>query len=210
MQRVVCAAERFYPLDVDITWYQHDPAVAGQRPPPAKMLHELSSHKSNPDKTFSSSAYFFLEALVGESGSLFTCSVSHQSLHEPIRKSFTLHVKGERRVRYHCNSLSYHRIYLAPYRLRWALQRYHLQRLGKSPHFIVKTEWKQVECKNKLALQNHSKGFRAPPEAKTSHWPICSTSPTACWIGRTTIMDIHIIYTDVHNCIFSGKNAVSH
>ncbi|XP_053177591.1 tapasin-related protein-like [Scomber japonicus] len=93
VQRVVCAAERFYPLDVDIIWYQHDPAVAGQRPPPAKMLHELSSHKSNSDKTFSSSAYFFLEALVGDSGSLFTCSVSHQSLHEPIRKSFTLHVK---------------------------------------------------------------------------------------------------------------------
>ncbi|XP_062274956.1 tapasin-related protein-like isoform X2 [Scomber scombrus] len=93
VKKVVCAAERFYPLDVEITWYQHDPAVSGQRPPPAKVLQELSSHKSNPDKTFSSSAYFYLEALVGVSGRLFTCSVSHESLNEPIRKSFTLHVK---------------------------------------------------------------------------------------------------------------------
>ena len=31
-------------------------------------------------------------------------------------------------------------------------------------------------------------------------------SKTACWTGRITIIDIHNIYTDVHNCIFISHN----
>ncbi|XP_042269843.1 tapasin-related protein [Thunnus maccoyii] len=96
-QKVVCEAESYYPLDVEIIWYQQDPAVAGQRvgAPLPKVLQNvlLSSHKHNSDKTFSLSAFFYLQASLRDSGKQFICSVSHQSLRVPIRKSFILNVE---------------------------------------------------------------------------------------------------------------------
>lgn len=109
-QKVMCEAESYYPLDVEIVWYQQDPKVSGQRvgSPLPKVLQNvlLSSHKHNPDKTYSLTAFFYLEASLGISGRQFTCSVSHKSLRVPIKKSFILNVEGERRVPCHCSSLS--------------------------------------------------------------------------------------------------------
>ncbi|XP_039986194.1 tapasin-related protein [Xiphias gladius] len=96
-QKVVCEAENYYPLDVEIVWYEQDPAVSGQRvgaPVPKKLQNVLlSSHKHNNDKTYSVSAFFYLQASLRDSGRQFTCSVSHQSLRVSIRKSFILTVE---------------------------------------------------------------------------------------------------------------------
>lgn len=96
-QKVVCEAERYYPLDVAIVWYEQDPAAAGQRVGAQlpKQLDNilLSSHRYNQDKTFSVSAFFYLQASQKNSGREFICRVSHQSLRVPIRKSFVLNVE---------------------------------------------------------------------------------------------------------------------
>ncbi|KAI3354481.1 hypothetical protein L3Q82_018993, partial [Scortum barcoo] len=96
-QKVICDAESYYPLDVEMIWYEQDPAVAGQRvgAPLPKVLQNvlLSSHKHNQDSTYSLSAFFYLQASLGDSGRQFTCSVSHQSLRVPIKKSFILIVE---------------------------------------------------------------------------------------------------------------------
>ncbi|XP_044057799.1 tapasin-related protein [Siniperca chuatsi] len=96
-QKVICEAESYYPLDVGIVWYEQDPAVSGQRvgaPLPKELQNVLlSSHKHNQDKTYSLSAFFYLKASLRNSGRQFTCSVSHQSLRVPIKKSFILTVE---------------------------------------------------------------------------------------------------------------------
>lgn len=96
-KKVVCDAENYYPLDVEIVWYEQDPAASGQRvgAPLPKVLQNvlLSSHKHNQDKTYSVSAFFYLRASLKDSGRQFTCSVSHQSLRVPIKKSFILNVQ---------------------------------------------------------------------------------------------------------------------
>ncbi|KAG7218406.1 hypothetical protein INR49_020405 [Caranx melampygus] len=95
--KVVCDADNYYPLDVEIVWYEQDPAVSGQRvgAPLPKPLQNvlLSSHKHNSDKTYSVSAFFYLQAQLRDSGRQFTCSVSHRSLRMPIKKSFILTVE---------------------------------------------------------------------------------------------------------------------
>lgn len=101
-QKVVCEAEGYYPLDVEIVWYEQDPAVSGQRvgAPLPKVLKNilLSSHKHNSDKTFTLASFFYLTASLRDSGKQFTCSVSHQSLRVPIKRSFILNVEGEKRL----------------------------------------------------------------------------------------------------------------
>lgn len=101
-QKVVCEANSYYPLDVEIVWYEQDPAASGQRvgAPLPKVLDNilLSSHKHNQDRTYSLSAFFYLKASLRQSGKQFTCSVSHHSLKVPIKKSFILNVEGERRL----------------------------------------------------------------------------------------------------------------
>lgn len=95
--KVVCEANNYYPLDVEITWYEQDPAVSGQRvgAPLPKLLDNvlLSSHKHNKEQTYSLSAFFYLKASLRQSGKQFTCSVSHQSLKVPIKKHFILNVQ---------------------------------------------------------------------------------------------------------------------
>lgn len=97
--KVICDAGSYYPLDVEMVWYEQDPAASGQRvgAPLPKPLQNilLSSHKHNSDKTFSLSAFFYLKASLRDSGKQFTCSVSHKSLRVPIKKSFVLQVEGE-------------------------------------------------------------------------------------------------------------------
>ncbi|XP_074536457.1 tapasin-related protein-like isoform X2 [Halichoeres trimaculatus] len=96
-QKVVCEADSYYPLDVGIVWFDQDPSATGQRVggPLPKVLQNilLSSHKHNVDKTYTLSAFFYLKASLRDSGRQFTCSVSHQSLRVPIRKSFILTVE---------------------------------------------------------------------------------------------------------------------
>ncbi|XP_061682474.1 tapasin-related protein-like isoform X2 [Syngnathoides biaculeatus] len=96
-KKVVCEAENYYPLDVHIEWYEEDPATSGQRvgSPLPKALNNilLSSHKNNMDKTFSLSGFFYLQASLRQSGHRFMCTVSHQSLRMPIKKSFILIVE---------------------------------------------------------------------------------------------------------------------
>ncbi|XP_022623356.1 tapasin-related protein-like [Seriola dumerili] len=96
-QKVICEAENYYPLDVEIVWYEQDAAMSGQRvgaPLPRPLQNVLlSSHKHNSDKTYSVSAFFYLQARLRDSGRQFTCSVSHRSLRVPIKKSFILAVE---------------------------------------------------------------------------------------------------------------------
>ncbi|XP_037534363.1 tapasin-related protein [Nematolebias whitei] len=95
--KVICEAEKYYPLDVAIVWYEQDPAALDQRvgAPLPKVLPNilLSSHKHNQDMTYSLSAFFYLQASVEASGKRFVCSVSHHSLRMPIKKSFILKVE---------------------------------------------------------------------------------------------------------------------
>lgn len=96
-RKVVCVADSYFPLDVDIVWHEQDPAASGQRvgaPLPKKIQNVLlSSHRHNADRTYTMSAFFYLEASLRDSGKQFTCSVSHVSLRVPIKKNFILTVE---------------------------------------------------------------------------------------------------------------------
>ncbi|CAL8350333.1 unnamed protein product [Lota lota] len=94
-QKVVCEAEGYYPLDVEMEWYQEPPGEpAGYRvgaPLPIKLHNVLhSSHRHNREGTFALSAFFYYRAALQDNGRRFTCRVMHGSLRNPIRKSFTL------------------------------------------------------------------------------------------------------------------------
>ncbi|KAK9520442.1 hypothetical protein VZT92_020327 [Zoarces viviparus] len=96
-KKVSCDVESYYPLDVEIVWHVQDAAAVGRRvgaPLPKELQNVLlSSHKHNQDNTYSLTAFFYLEASLKDSGKQYTCSVSHQSLRMPIRKSFILTVE---------------------------------------------------------------------------------------------------------------------
>ncbi|KAK7883151.1 hypothetical protein WMY93_029325 [Mugilogobius chulae] len=96
-KRVACEADGYYPLDVDIEWTYLEGADVGRRvgAPVPKVLENVlySSHKPNPDRTLYVSAFFYLKAKLSESGRQFTCTVTHQSLRVPVKKSFTLTVQ---------------------------------------------------------------------------------------------------------------------
>ncbi|XP_028276321.1 LOW QUALITY PROTEIN: tapasin-related protein-like [Parambassis ranga] len=87
--KVICRAERYYPLDVEIVWSKQDVAALVQE----LQNVQHSNHEHSPDNTLSVSAHFFLQASLKDSGKLYTCSVSHQSLSAPIRTSFILSVE---------------------------------------------------------------------------------------------------------------------
>lgn len=96
-KKVICEADHYYPLDVDIQWTFQDAVDAGRRvgasPPKALDNVLFSSHKPNADNTLTLSAFFYLSPKLSDSGKEFTCTVSHQSLRVPIKKSFTLTVQ---------------------------------------------------------------------------------------------------------------------
>ncbi|KAJ8372781.1 hypothetical protein AAFF_G00277240 [Aldrovandia affinis] len=90
-QKVVCDAQRYYPLDVQVEWLREQ--RGGGRLPEVLKTVLLSSHRHHPDGTYSLSAFFLLQpASAAEAGQIYTCRVSHRSLHMPVRKSFTLSV----------------------------------------------------------------------------------------------------------------------
>uniref|UniRef100_A0A3Q0SZP0 Ig-like domain-containing protein n=1 Tax=Amphilophus citrinellus TaxID=61819 RepID=A0A3Q0SZP0_AMPCI len=97
LQKIVCEANCYYPRDVDIVWYEQDPAVSGTSYPKPLENIMYSHHKDSQDKTFSLSGFFYLQPSLNDSGKQFTCSVSHQSLKMPIKKRFTLSVEEPRR-----------------------------------------------------------------------------------------------------------------
>ncbi|TRY64721.1 hypothetical protein DNTS_017754 [Danionella cerebrum] len=87
-QKLICDAERYYPLDVTIEWYREP---HGGSPTPLFLKNVLySSHRHHQDGTYSLSAFFYLQPDLEDSGYKYTCRVSHKSLLNPIRKSFYL------------------------------------------------------------------------------------------------------------------------
>ncbi|RXN32128.1 tapasin-related -like protein [Labeo rohita] len=87
-QKLICDAEGYYPLDVNIEWYRE---AAGGSPTPLFLKNVLySSHRLHQDGTYSLSAFFYLQPSLEDSGYKYTCRVSHKSLLTPIRKSFSL------------------------------------------------------------------------------------------------------------------------
>ncbi|XP_023117138.2 tapasin-like [Amphiprion ocellaris] len=96
-KKIICEAKGYYPLDVDIRWYKQKVVMPNQTVNAAlpKMLavFRQNGHKLNKDDTYSVSAFFYLEASLSDSGKEFTCSVSHQSLRDPIKISFILNVE---------------------------------------------------------------------------------------------------------------------
>ncbi|KAL0972813.1 hypothetical protein UPYG_G00195040 [Umbra pygmaea] len=89
-QKVVCEAESYFPLDVDMEWFR-EPIGGGLLPEKLDTVL-YSSHRHNRDGTYSVSAFFLLHASLAISGYKYFCRVSHTSLRMPIRKSFTLTV----------------------------------------------------------------------------------------------------------------------
>ncbi|XP_062872821.1 tapasin [Trichomycterus rosablanca] len=92
-QKVVCNADGYYPLDVNIEWLQ-EPVGSNLLPVVLKNIL-YSSHRHNKDGTYSFSAFFLLQPSIDDSGSRYTCRVNHQALRTPIRKSFTLVITDE-------------------------------------------------------------------------------------------------------------------
>ncbi|KAF4104137.1 tapasin-related protein [Onychostoma macrolepis] len=87
-QKLICDAEGYYPLDVNIEWYRE---TSGGSPTPSFLKNVLySSHRLHQDGTYSLSAFFYLLPSLEDSGYKYTCRVSHKSLLIPIRKSFNL------------------------------------------------------------------------------------------------------------------------
>ncbi|XP_007246004.2 tapasin-related protein [Astyanax mexicanus] len=92
-QKVMCDAEGYYPLDVNIEWLR-EPVGSSFLPEILKNVL-YSSHRHNKDGTFSLSAFFMLKPGLEDSGYKYTCRVTHQALLTPIRKSFTLTVSEQ-------------------------------------------------------------------------------------------------------------------
>ncbi|XP_065137226.1 tapasin-related protein-like isoform X2 [Paramisgurnus dabryanus] len=89
-QKVVCDAEGYYPLDVNIEWLREP---VGGSPTPEFLKNVLySSHRVHQDGTYSLSAFFLLQPGLTDTGYKYTCRVTHKSLLTPIRKSFILSV----------------------------------------------------------------------------------------------------------------------
>ncbi|KAM8854519.1 tapasin-related protein-like [Synchiropus picturatus] len=92
-----CQAENYYPLDVEFTWTETDPAVSAQRvgAPLPKTLKNvlLSSHRNNAGGTYTLSAFFYIQATRQHSGKQFTCIVNHKLQRLPIKKNFVLIVE---------------------------------------------------------------------------------------------------------------------
>nr|XP_021328619.1 tapasin-related protein-like isoform X2 [Danio rerio] len=86
-KKVICDAESYYPLDVNIEWYLERHR---ENPMPSFLNVRHSSHRLNQDGTYSISAFLYLEPGLENSGYQYTCSVSHKSLLNPINKSFFL------------------------------------------------------------------------------------------------------------------------
>lgn len=98
LRRVDCKATDYYPLDVHMEWLKESLAPEATQTP--EVLNSLgivtfSSHRHNPDGTYSHTAFILLEPTLQDSGCRYTCRVSHAALEMPILKSFTLTVMSK-------------------------------------------------------------------------------------------------------------------
>uniref|UniRef100_A0A672JBZ2 Ig-like domain-containing protein n=1 Tax=Salarias fasciatus TaxID=181472 RepID=A0A672JBZ2_SALFA len=95
---ITCIAEDFYPENVEVLWTQIRSthlSQLGRGPVPAALSKNVRVVGSEANGTLSMIANLDLHPLVKDSGTQFTCSVFHQSLRVPIRRSFIIYVEGE-------------------------------------------------------------------------------------------------------------------
>lgn len=91
-KRIFCRAEHYYPKNVEINWYQNKPKALDQSDP-VVLEETYLSPKDHNNGTQSSSAFIVLRPTLKESGTQYTCNVSHQSLLSPATVSFIIHVQ---------------------------------------------------------------------------------------------------------------------
>ncbi|CAJ0928927.1 unnamed protein product [Ranitomeya imitator] len=84
-QKFACDASSYYPLDVNIEWLRELPNTGLV---PSVMSNVIySSHRNNPNGTYSLTGFFLHKVSLQDDGIKFTCRVEHESLKKPIRKS---------------------------------------------------------------------------------------------------------------------------
>uniref|UniRef100_A0A8C3FAS9 Ig-like domain-containing protein n=1 Tax=Chrysemys picta bellii TaxID=8478 RepID=A0A8C3FAS9_CHRPI len=82
----LCHVWGFYPEDVTVTWLRD-----------GRVLTDAtrSAPQRNPDRTFNLTAVYIFTPIESDSGSIFSCRVSHAALAQPLQEEFPLAVTGE-------------------------------------------------------------------------------------------------------------------
>ncbi|CAM4314459.1 unnamed protein product [Lepidochelys olivacea] len=78
-----CHVRGFYPADVTVAWLRDGRVLADVTP---------SAPQRNPDGTFNLTLTYTFTPTASDSGSLFSCHVSHAALAQPLREGFPLAV----------------------------------------------------------------------------------------------------------------------
>ncbi|XP_053307123.1 tapasin-related protein [Spea bombifrons] len=82
--RLICRTDRYYPLDVEVEWLLNGSAVTHSTP-------VTSSHRRNSDGTYNLTSYLTIPSQPeGASHDIYTCTVSHVSIGEPVQVQFPL------------------------------------------------------------------------------------------------------------------------
>uniref|UniRef100_A0A8C3SJ05 Ig-like domain-containing protein n=1 Tax=Chelydra serpentina TaxID=8475 RepID=A0A8C3SJ05_CHESE len=81
-----CHVWGFYPQDVTVTWLRD-----------GRVLTDAtrSAPQRNPDGTFNLTLTYTFTPTTSDSGSIFSCQVTHSALAQPLREEFPLDVTGE-------------------------------------------------------------------------------------------------------------------
>uniref|UniRef100_A0A674IC10 Ig-like domain-containing protein n=1 Tax=Terrapene triunguis TaxID=2587831 RepID=A0A674IC10_9SAUR len=81
-----CHVWGFYPQDVTVTWLRD-----------GRVLTDAtrSAPQTNPDGTFNLTLTYTFTPTASDSGSIFSCRVSHAALAQPLQEEFPLDVTGE-------------------------------------------------------------------------------------------------------------------
>ncbi|XP_044870453.1 signal-regulatory protein beta-1-like [Mauremys mutica] len=80
-----CHVWGFYPGDVTVTWLRDGQVLTDAT---------RSAPQRNPDGTFNLTAIYMFTPTTSDSGSIFSCRVSHPALAQPLREEFPLDVTG--------------------------------------------------------------------------------------------------------------------
>ncbi|CAM2114850.1 unnamed protein product [Caretta caretta] len=80
-----CHVRGFYPADVTVAWLRDGRVLTDVTP---------SAPQRNPDGTFNLTLTYTFTPTASDSGSLFSCRVSHAALAQPLREGFPLAVTG--------------------------------------------------------------------------------------------------------------------
>ncbi|XP_073202495.1 signal-regulatory protein beta-1-like isoform X1 [Lepidochelys kempii] len=84
-----CHVRGFYPADVTVTWLRDGRVLTDVTP---------SAPQRNPDGTFNLTLTYTFTPTASDSGSLFSCRVSHAALAQPLREGFPLAVTATPRI----------------------------------------------------------------------------------------------------------------